>query len=143
MTTMAENHAIVKRLLAVETLGCVDVICSDKTGTLTQNQMTVKVMYDGHDVINVEGGGYEPKGGIVDQQGNPVELSNVVTTLIRSAVLCNDAPIVKNDDGEYFCIGDPTEGSLTTLGMKAGMERGETMLSFPVRLSFRSILTVS
>ena len=131
MTTMAENNAIVKRLLAVETLGCVDVICSDKTGTLTQNQMTVKVMYDGHDVINVEGGGYEPKGDIVDQQGNKIELNNVVTTLIRSAVLCNDAPIVKNDNGEYFCIGDPTEGSLTTLGMKAGMERGNTMLKFP------------
>ena len=59
------------------------------------------------------------------------KLNNVHTMLIRSAVLCNDAPIVKNDNGEYFCIGDPTEGSLTTLGMKAGMERGETMLSFP------------
>lgn len=131
MTTMAENNAIVKRLLAVETLGCVDVICSDKTGTLTQNQMTVKVLYDGRNVINVEGGGYEPKGAIVDSDGNPVELDNVITMLIRSAVLCNDAPIVRNDNGDYYCIGDPTEGSLTTLGMKAGMERGETMLTYP------------
>lgn len=131
MTTMAENNAIVKRLLAVETLGCVDVICSDKTGTLTQNQMTVKVLYDGKDVYDVDGGGYEPKGNILDQGGKPVKLNNVLTALIRSAVLCNDASIVKDENGEYFCIGDPTEGSLTTLGMKVRMNREETMNAYP------------
>ena len=131
MTKMAESNAIVKRLLAVETLGCVDVICSDKTGTLTQNQMTVKVLYDGEKKYDVEGGGYAPEGRIVDEDGKPAEIKGGLKTLILSAVLCNDASIVKHSEGDYSCIGDPTEGSLTTLGMKAGMLREETMHSYP------------
>ena len=131
MTKMAENNAIVKRLLAVETLGCVDVICSDKTGTLTQNQMTVKVIYDGNKKYNVEGGGYAPQGNVVDEGGKPVKIEGVLRTLILSAVLCNDAAIVKQSDTEYSCIGDPTEGSLTTLGMKVRMFREETMHKYP------------
>ena len=131
MTKMAENNAIVKRLLAVETLGCVDVICSDKTGTLTQNQMTVKVIYDGNKKYNVEGGGYAPQGNVVDEGGKPVKIEGVLRTLILSSVLCNDAAIVKQSDTDYSCIGDPTEGSLTTLGMKVRMFREETMHKYP------------
>ena len=131
MTKMAENNAIVKRLLAVETLGCVDVICSDKTGTLTQNQMTVQVLYDGEQVVNVEGNGYAPEGKLSDLNGGDVKVEGKIETLIRAAVLCNDANIVKNEDGEYACIGDPTEGSLTTLGMKTGMNRVQTMDKYP------------
>ena len=131
MTKMAENNAIVKRLLAVETLGCVDVICSDKTGTLTQNQMTVKVIYDGDKKYKVEGGGYAPVGNIVDEGNKPVKIEGVLRTLILSSVLCNDASIVKEGEKDYSCIGDPTEGSLTTLGMKAKMLREETMHTYP------------
>ena len=131
MTKMAESNAIVKRLLAVETLGCVDVICSDKTGTLTQNQMTVKVIYDGEKKYNVEGGGYAPSGNIVDEGGKPVKIEGDLKTLILSSVLCNDAAIVKLGDSDYSCIGDPTEGALTTLGMKAQMLREETMHRYP------------
>lgn len=131
MTKMAESNAIVKRLLAVETLGCVDVICSDKTGTLTQNQMTVKVLYDGDKKYNVEGGGYAPNGNIVDEGGKPVKIEGVLKTLILSSVLCNDAAIVHHGDNDYSCIGDPTEGALTTLGMKAKMLREETMHAYP------------
>ncbi len=131
MTKMAESNAIVKRLLAVETLGCVDVICSDKTGTLTQNQMTVKVIYDGNKKYNVEGGGYAPKGNIVDEGGKPVKIEGVLNTLILSSVLCNDASIVTHGENDYSCIGDPTEGALTTLGMKARMLREETMHTYP------------
>lgn len=131
MTKMAESNAIVKRLLAVETLGCVDVICSDKTGTLTQNQMTVKVLYDGQKKYNVEGGGYAPEGNIVDEGNKPVKIEGVLKRLILSSVLCNDAEIVKHGDSDYSCIGDPTEGSLTTLGMKAKMLRRETMVAYP------------
>ena len=131
MTKMAENNAIVKRLLAVETLGCVDVICSDKTGTLTQNQMTVKVLYDGDRIVNVEGNGYSPEGRLVDEKGMPVKMYAGLEELIRAAVLCNDANIIKDDKGDYSCIGDPTEGSLTTLGSKCGMLRQEMMHKFP------------
>ncbi|MCR5048192.1 MAG: cation-translocating P-type ATPase [Saccharofermentans sp.] len=131
MTKMAQNNAIVKRLLAVETLGCVDVICSDKTGTLTQNQMTVKVLYDGERVVNVDGNGYAPEGKLRNDDDSEVKAEGKLETLIRAAVLCNDANIVKNESGEYTCIGDPTEGSLTTLGMKTGMERVKTMDKYP------------
>jgi len=131
MTKMAQSNAIVKRLLAVETLGCVDVICSDKTGTLTQNQMTVKVLYDGQTVYNVEGNGYAPEGHVTDKDGNEVTPPTVAQILIRSSVLCNDASIVKAENGEYSCIGDPTEGALTTLGMKCDMKRNETMDKYP------------
>ena len=131
MTKMAQNNAIVKRLLAVETLGCVDVICSDKTGTLTQNQMTVKVLYDGEKIVNVDGNGYAPEGKLRDDKDAEVKPDGKLETLIRAAVLCNDANIVKNESGEYTCIGDPTEGSLTTLGMKTGMERVKTMDKYP------------
>ena len=131
MTKMAENNAIVKRLLAVETLGCVDVICSDKTGTLTQNQMTVKVLYDGERVIKVEGNGYAPEGHLTEEDGTVVAASGVLEVLIRAAVLCNDANIIKNDNGEYICIGDPTEGSLTTLGSKCDMSREKLMELYP------------
>ena len=125
MTRMAKNKAVVKRLLAVETLGCVDVICSDKTGTLTQNQMTVKVLFDGRDMYSVEGNGYAPEGHLVDASGSEYTPSGVCETLIRAAVLCNDASI-KEENGEFTCIGDPTEGSLTTLGNKTGQPKEET-----------------
>ena len=130
MTKMAQNNAIVKRLLAVETLGCVDVICSDKTGTLTQNQMTVKVVYDGLHVYDVEGNGYAPEGRLLGPDGKVYSPEGVSEMLCRAAVLCNDASIVKGEDGSYSCIGDPTEGALTTLGSKCGMLREEMMNRF-------------
>ena len=125
MTRMAKNRAVVKRLLAVETLGCVDVICSDKTGTLTQNQMTVKALFDGSDMYSVTGNGYAPEGAVVNADGVEQKPEGVLESLIRAAVLCNDASINKSEDGEYSCIGDPTEGSLTTLGNKTGYTREE------------------
>ena len=103
----------------------------DKTGTLTQNQMTVKVLYDGEKKYDVGGGGYAPEGKITDESGKPAKIEGVLQTLIRAAVLCNDASIVHHGDSDYSCIGDPTEGSLTTLGMKAGMLREETSHKYP------------
>lgn len=131
MTKMATKNAIVKRLLAVETLGCVDVICTDKTGTLTQNQMTVKVLFDGDERVEVSGNGYSPEGMLTVASGAKASITGKLETLIRAAVLCNDASINESEDGKYTCIGDPTEGSLTTLGSKAGIGRGETMGKFP------------
>jgi len=126
MTRMAKNRAVVKRLLAVETLGCVDVICSDKTGTLTQNQMTVKAIFDGKDMFKVEGNGYAPDGHLVDLEDAEVKPGAVCEVLVRAAVLCSDASINREENGEYTCIGDPTEGALITLGNKLGQSKEET-----------------
>lgn len=120
MNRMAKQNAIVKRLLAVETLGSVNVICSDKTGTLTQNAMTVTKVYAGGNLYSVSGTGYEPAGEIVTAAeerilpGNePQELSR----LLEIAVLCNDAELIAEQD-TYKILGDPTEAALLTLGEK-------------------------
>ena len=131
MTKMASKNAVVRKLLAVETLGCVDVICSDKTGTLTQNQMTVKKLYDGNDIYDVTGNGYGPEGKILDVEGNEKEPNKIMIRLIQAAVLCNDASINVDPNGKYTCIGDPTEGSLTTLGLKTSMASADLNHKFP------------
>lgn len=125
MTKMASKNAIVRKLLAVETLGCVDVICSDKTGTLTQNQMTVKKLFDGSDIYNVTGNGYAPEGDVLDIDGNKVTLNPILERLVLASVLCSDASISKDENGNYTCIGDPTEGAYIALGNKCGMQRDE------------------
>ncbi|MBO7424562.1 MAG: cation-translocating P-type ATPase [Clostridiales bacterium] len=131
MTKMATKNAVVRKLLAVETLGCVDVICSDKTGTLTQNQMTVKKLFDGKDIYDVTGNGYGPEGKILDPDGVETPLNDVLKRLVQAAVLCNDASINVSSDGKYTCIGDPTEGSLTTLGLKTSMASADLNQKFP------------
>lgn len=123
MKRMADKNAIVKRLLAVETLGSVDVICSDKTGTLTQNEMTVKRMYVGNEIYEVSGVGYEPNGDIHlnDQalETNPAMLQR----LFEIATLCNDAEISARENGSYQMLGDPTEGAMLTVAAKGGVTR--------------------
>lgn len=131
MTRMAARNAIVRKLLAVETLGCVDVICSDKTGTLTQNEMTVTTLYDSQNIYSVSGIGYSPEGSILDQKGEPARLEGVLQRLILSGVLCSDAVTAKNEDGRYTCIGDPTEGSLVALSEKAGMTKSAMNAEYP------------
>ena len=131
MTKMATRNAVVRKLLAVETLGCVDVICSDKTGTLTQNQMTVKKLFDGKDIYDVTGNGYGPEGKILDPEGVETPLNDVLKRLVQAAVLCNDASINVSSDGKYTCIGDPTEGSLTTLGLKTSMASADLNQKYP------------
>ena len=117
---MARRHAIVRRLPAVETLGSVTVICSDKTGTLTRNEMTVRrVVCAGLDV-DVAGAGYEPVGDfsigarVIDGNRHPA-----LAMTLRAGVLCNDAQL-REDDGAWQVVGDPTEGALLVLGQKAG-----------------------
>jgi len=117
---MARRHAIVRRLPAVETLGSVTVICSDKTGTLTRNEMTVRrVVCAGLDV-DVAGVGYEPVGDfsigsrVIDTDRHPS-----VSLALRAGVLCNDAQL-RDDNGVWQVVGDPTEGALLVLGQKAG-----------------------
>ncbi|NLW88331.1 MAG: cation-translocating P-type ATPase [Clostridiaceae bacterium] len=130
MTRMATRNAIVRKLLAVETLGCVDVICSDKTGTLTQNEMTVTRFYGAARVYQISGTGYAPVGEIIPEESEKEKrVDNRLAML--ACVLCNDAVIRENEEGRFVCIGDPTEGSLVTFAEKAGYNREETHRKYP------------
>ncbi|TSE36253.1 cation-translocating P-type ATPase [Tepidimonas charontis] len=133
---MAQQRAIVRRLPAVETLGCVTVICSDKTGTLTRNEMTVQQVVLAEALIDVEGVGYAPTGALL-RDGAPLqpgELWREAPTLLalaEGAALCNDAELLRAEDGHWQLAGDPTEGALLTLAMKAGLDPQRLALERP------------
>ncbi|GAB4216670.1 MAG: cation-transporting P-type ATPase [Synechococcales cyanobacterium] len=120
---MAQRHAIIRKLPAVETLGGATVICSDKTGTLTQNQMTVQQIYAGSRRYEVSGGGYSPVGQVYDR-GQPITLAEhpVVEATILAGVLCNDTRLVTHPDNTVEVVGDPTEAALLVVGQKVGQE---------------------
>ncbi len=129
---MAGDRAIVRRLPAVETLGSVTVICSDKTGTLTRNEMTaVRVMLPEGD-LTCSGVGYVPDGGFADQAGL-VEPSGHpgLQQLATAGLLCNDARLDHHDDDSWSVVGDPTEGALVTLALKAGLDQLELSSNLP------------
>lgn len=123
MQRMARNHAIIRKLIAVETLGSTTVICSDKTGTLTLNQMTVERIYTHDQWTAVSGHGYDVSGEFV-RAGKPFSYSSdpALVELLKSAVLCNDARLVKSREGTDI-QGDPTEGALVVLAEKAGLSK--------------------
>ena len=130
MKNMAQRNAIVRKLVAVETLGAATVICSDKTGTLTLNQMTVRKIYvEGH-WVEVSGEGYQPQG-LFLRDGE--ELSPVgdqsLNLLLRIGALCNDALLAEMQCCDI--IGDPTEGALLVAGAKAGLDKEKLELAFP------------
>lgn len=119
---MARRNAIIRRLPAVETLGAVTVICSDKTGTLTQNVMIARNVITAKQQYEITGNGYEPYGDFcLDQKNIDIESDPVLAELSRAALLCNDARIDKVGE-EWQLSGDPTEGALMVLGMKAGLD---------------------
>lgn len=117
---MAKRNAIVRKLPAVETLGCTTVICSDKTGTLTRNQMTVRKLATADHVLDIEGEGYEPRGGFYSSGSifQPLQDQNV-RMLMNIALNCNQSSIKQNKSG-YEIQGDPTEGALLVMSAKAG-----------------------
>ncbi|MDO9161215.1 MAG: cation-transporting P-type ATPase [Methylococcaceae bacterium] len=118
---MAKRHAIIRRLPAVETLGAVTIICSDKTGTLTCNEMTVKSVFVNNKLFTVDGVGYNPLGDfkLADKITN-IEDHPYLHELLRAAVLCNNASLEQKSDN-WIVHGDPTEGALITLAHKAGI----------------------
>jgi len=124
MYAMARRNAIVRRLPAVETLGCTTIICADKTGTMTKGEMTVRKIYlkrFGDELIDVTGAGYEPKGELRVRGNsiNPLELKEL-NLLLLGCLLCNDARLEKVE-GRWIVRGDPTEGALKVLSRKAGL----------------------
>ncbi|RPJ36091.1 MAG: cation-transporting P-type ATPase, partial [Deltaproteobacteria bacterium] len=139
---MIRKRALVKKLPAVETLGSVTVICSDKTGTLTQNQMTVKEIFCDGALYAVEGSGYSPHGAIRGPDNSSPE-SKTLQHLVEAACLCNDATLCKENDqegGSWKILGDPTEGALLTLAGKRGIwkEPLEACLARVAELPFDS-----
>ena len=119
ISKMARRNAIVKRMHSVETLGSTSVICSDKTGTLTLNQMTAREAVHGGEVWLIEGEGYSPVGTI--RSAGHGHVDDAMSGALLPAVLCSDAVLVEND-GVMGIIGDPTEAALVVLGAKAGLD---------------------
>jgi Ca2+-transporting ATPase len=134
---LVKKNMLIKKLPAAESLGSVTIICSDKTGTLTKNQMTITEIYSDHQTIEVSGSGYEPKGNfsINNKQVNP----NKLELLLRIGYLCNNAKLVEKK-GRHEIIGDPTEGSLIVLGKKGklGEDDFKKHFSFIEELPFDS-----
>ncbi|OYW40601.1 MAG: carbonate dehydratase [Hydrogenophilales bacterium 12-61-10] len=131
VTRMAHRRAIIRRLPAVETLGAVSVICSDKTGTLTRNEMTVQTVIGADGMFAVSGSGYAPEGGFSrDDQPIDPESQPLLQELAHAALLCNDAELRDSDAG-WQLAGDPTEGALLTLAMKAGLDPHQTREALP------------
>ncbi|HID19487.1 MAG TPA: HAD family hydrolase [Methanophagales archaeon] len=127
VTKMAHRNALIKRLPAAETLGCTTVICSDKTGTLTKNQMTVSRIHCGGKDYKVSGVGYKPIGEFIlhNKTINPGHEELVET--LKAGYMCNNATLVE-DEGEYSIVGDPTEGALVVSARKAGISTDRTKL---------------
>jgi Ca2+-transporting ATPase len=119
---MADRNAIIRRMSAVETLGSTTVICSDKTGTITKNQMTVRMLWAGGQTYEVSGEGYQPEGEIKAAGGEAIgELPATLEPLVRIGVLCNNANL-KEKDGQWSVEGNPSEGGLLVAAIKAGLE---------------------
>jgi Ca2+-transporting ATPase len=129
---MARRNAIVRHLAAVETLGSASVIASDKTGTLTRNEMTVRAVVSASGRVNIEGAGYEPEGSIERDGGGPVE--GALEQELREALIAGDRAnnaTVTQQDGRWTALGDPTEAALKVAARKAGIEAGELDARLP------------
>ncbi|MBW4517860.1 MAG: HAD-IC family P-type ATPase [Timaviella obliquedivisa GSE-PSE-MK23-08B] len=131
VSRMAKRHVIIRELPAVETLGSTTVICSDKTGTLTKNQMTVQEIAAGGQQYSVTGVGYEPQGEILyNQQRVNLTTNAALRDCLLAGLLCNDSHLQLGDD-QWEIVGDPTEGALLIAAEKAGLDRGALDTELP------------
>ncbi len=128
---MARRNAIIRRLPAVETLGSVTVICSDKTGTLTRNEMTVQTLATAAGICEISGTGYDPHGAF-SLDGNDITMDAfpLLREVSQAALLCNDASLTQSGD-QWQIHGDPTEGALLTMAVKAGLDHTYCQMQYP------------
>lgn len=128
---MVRRNALMRRLAAVETLGSTSVICSDKTGTLTKDEMTARKIYIAGHIIDVSGVGYEPAGEF-SENGQSESSAENLHVLLRAAALASDAEIVQSEeDGRWRVKGDPTEGALVVAAAKAGLVKEDLEAQYP------------
>ncbi|WP_029408323.1 cation-translocating P-type ATPase [Thiomicrorhabdus sp. Milos-T2] len=136
-TRMMRNNGLVRQLASVETLGSTSIICSDKTGTLTQNKMQVTQLWTAGNYYHLEGKGYQPVGQFLDHNHTPIahkEIHNL-EYMMTLAVLCNEAQHVEND-GKHSIIGSPTEGSILVAAAKMGMTKDIAKNAYTVVQTF-------
>ncbi|MCK4492256.1 MAG: HAD-IC family P-type ATPase, partial [Candidatus Altiarchaeales archaeon] len=128
---LVKKNAIIRKLASAETLGATTVICSDKTGTLTKNEMTIRKLYVGDDVVDVTGEGYSPTGEFL-LRGEKIEIreNESLKLLLRIGALCNNASLGKTD-GRWTITGDPTEACLIVASEKAGLEQERLEREYP------------
>jgi Ca2+-transporting ATPase len=132
MNKMAKRNALIRRMPAVETLGSTTVICSDKTGTLTKGEMTVRQLYLNNQSIDVTGVGYEPKGHLKINEIKVDSHQKIFSLWGMASILCNDASLEKaREGGNWHIIGDPTEGALIVAGEKAGFRQDDIREKYP------------
>ncbi len=141
---MAKENALIKKLMGVETLGSTNVICTDKTGTLTKAEMTVREMFTGDTVVEVTGAGYEPVGEFVvgDTTLPNDEARRRLELLLRAMSFANDAKVLApSDDKGWRVIGDPTEGCLLVAAQKVGFDLPDEIVRRPkiYELPFESV----
>jgi Ca2+-transporting ATPase len=127
---MVRRNALVRRLPAIETLGSVSVICTDKTGTLTKDEMTVRKIVLAGELFEVSGAGYEPKG-TFSRNGSPVDPPRPLREALQAALLSSDAQLLRGGtDGQWQVRGDPTEGALLVAAAKAGLDHADLRTRF-------------
>lgn len=130
---MVKRHVLIRKLPSVETLGCATVICSDKTGTLTQNEMTVRKIFANNKTFDVSGTGYTPEGNFTITGMSPSEIDQQsIKKILEIGVLCNNAYLKQHTNNTWKIIGDPTEGAILSVAGKAGIWKDELEKRLPL-----------
>jgi len=132
VSRMASRNAIIRKLDAVETLGSITAVCTDKTGTLTTNQMTVQKIFLAGRMVDVSGVGFQPQGGF-EIAGSPLIASEdrSLDMFLKIAALCNDSSLKSDKEDRWEILGDPTEGALVVASAKAGLKKSQLEESLP------------